>query len=127
MKKFDFSFLPLLTALTLAGSAMAHVALDYPVGGENFSVGDNVNIQWHIIVPHDQENWDLFFSPDGGVNWQPIQLDMPVSQLNHLWIVPPVVTEQGQVKIIQDNTGTDYEDISGDFPPKLLVIPDRNP
>jgi NAD(P)H-dependent FMN reductase len=30
--------------------------------------GANVNIQWHIAIFHNQENWDLYFSPDGGAN-----------------------------------------------------------
>ena len=125
MKKLSLWLFPLLTSLLLAGSATAHVALDFPVGGETFGVGDTVNIQWHVVVPHAQENWDLHFSPDGGANWEPIQLDMPVSQLSFLWIVPPVVTEQAQVRIVQDNTGTDYEDISGDFTIQDATTPEE--
>ena len=43
----------------------AHVGLDYPIGGENFQVGEVITIQWHIIQSHGPANWDLFFSENG--------------------------------------------------------------
>jgi hypothetical protein len=98
-----------------AGSVAAHVELDYPIGGETFVAGETVNIQWHIVIMHNQENWDLYFSPDGGENWEVIQLDLPTSQLNYQWTVPQIATENAQVRIVQDNGGRDYDDISGDF------------
>ena len=115
MKKAGISFLTLLTSLFIAGSTAAHVALDYPAGGETFTAGETVDIQWHILIPHDQENWDLYFSPDGGTNWETIQLDLPVSQLNYQWTVPELATEQARIKIYMDNTVGSYEDASGDF------------
>ncbi len=115
MKKAGISSLTLLASLFVAGSAAAHVALDYPIGGETFTAGETVDIQWHILIPHDQENWDLYFSPDSGANWETIQLNLPISQLNYQWIVPELATEQARIKIYMDNTGSDYEDVSGDF------------
>ena len=84
-----------LAFIILVSSANAHVVLDFPTGGETFTAGDTINIQWHIQIPHTQENWDLFFSSDGGITWQVIQLDINTSILNYLWEVPRVATQQG--------------------------------
>ncbi len=115
MKKVGLLFFPLLTSLILAGGAAAHVQLDYPVGGETFVAGEIVDIQWHIVISHPQENWDLYFSYDGGATWEVIQLDLLPSELNYQWTVPQAVTEQARIRIYMDNTGEDYENISGDF------------
>ena len=74
--KFRFWLLSLLTFLILAGNILAHVQLDYPTGGETFTAGEIISIHWHVEIPHNQLNWDLYFSPDGGGSWQIIQLDM---------------------------------------------------
>jgi hypothetical protein len=115
MKKVSLSFLTLLISLMSAGGVAAHVQLDYPVGGETFVAGETVNIQWHIVIMHNQENWDLYFSPDGGENLEVIQLDLPSSQLNYQWTVPQIATENAQVRIVMDNIGGNYEGISGHF------------
>lgn len=93
----------------------AHVGLDYPRGGESFNVGETVTIQWHVIIAHDQQNWDLFFSSDGGANWTSILSDIPVEQTSYDWTVPDMQTDQGRIKIVMDNNGFDYEDSSTDF------------
>lgn len=93
----------------------AHVGLDYPRGGESFNVGETVTIQWHVIIAHDQQNWDLFFSSDGGANWTSILSDIPVEQTSYDWTVPDMQTDQGRIKIVMDNNGFDYEDSSADF------------
>jgi hypothetical protein len=115
MMKVCFTFFPLLISLIVVDCTVAHVVLDYPVGGETFVIGDNVNIQWHISISHNQENWDLYFSDDGGANWEAIQLDLHPAQLSYQWIVPQLATEQARIKIYMDNTGGDYDDISADF------------
>jgi hypothetical protein len=93
----------------------AHVALDYPEGGEIFSPGEVIQIKWHILIEHEQNNWDLAYSTDGGANWVPIVTDIPVSQLEYDWTLPDQVSEHAQVKVIQDNVGTDYEAVSPEF------------
>ena len=93
----------------------AHVYLDYPYGGETFMANTIINIEWHIAIPHEQLNWDLFFSVDGGETWQPIQYDLPVSQLSYSWVVPSIATSQARISIIQDNVDMDYQDESIDF------------
>ncbi|MCH6574039.1 MAG: DUF1565 domain-containing protein, partial [Bacteroidetes bacterium] len=111
-----------LVIILLISSAKAHVVIDFPVGGETFAAGDTINIQWHIQIQHNLQNWDLSFSPDGGITWQVIQLDLDPSVLNYLWIVPRVETQQGRIKIYMDNVGTDYQDVSGDFTIEVIPI-----
>ena len=101
----------------------AHVALDYPIGGETFIVNEPLTIQWHVVVPHNTLNWDLYYSPDGGVTWDTIQLDIPTSQLSYDWVVPDQPTAQGRVRVIQDNTDQNYLDISMNF----SILPNTNP
>jgi hypothetical protein len=131
MLKVSLSILSFLTYLLTTGSVEAHVQLDYPVGGETFVAGEEVNIQWSILIEHDQENWDLYFSPDGGINWEEIQMDMDISQLNYRWTVPQIATENARIRIIQDNTGNDYSDNSSEFivtdTPSSLELSGQNP
>lgn len=93
----------------------SHVNLIYPEGGEVFDPGEEVLIEWEEQIPHDTENWDLYFSDDGGVIWQELQLDIHPDTLHYLWIVPDNATTMGRIKVVQDNVGTDYEDASGNF------------
>jgi hypothetical protein len=113
---------PFTLALVLLNSLYAHVLLDYPNGGESFNSGETVTIEWHSLIMHIQEDWDLSFSPDGGVSWQPIQNNLPVSQNSYQWIVPEISTNNAKIRIIQDNSGTDYESISADFSITITVL-----
>jgi hypothetical protein len=115
MRTIGALLLASVIVISLTGGATAHVSLDYPVGGETFNAGETVEIQWHLVIPHEQENWDLHFSPDGGQTWENIRLNMPISQLSYQWTVPDLETDQARVRIIQDNVSTDYQDVSGDF------------
>jgi Secretion system C-terminal sorting domain len=115
MKKVILSFLTSLILLMFVGKVMAHVKLDYPNGGEIFVIGETVTVQWSVIIPHNQENWDLHFSPDGGQNWEEIELDLNLNQLDYEWIVPDILTGNARIRITMDNTGGDYDDTSSDF------------
>jgi|GEM_PF-756745 len=123
MKALAFRLILIISILNCSSKLLGHVALDYPVGGETYIQGQTVTIQWHIVAFHQQLNWDLYFSSDGGDNWQPIQLDIPVDSLSYTWLVPAVVTSQGRIKIFQDNVEHDYLDVSGDF----SIVPNTSP
>jgi hypothetical protein len=113
----------LITFLIVAlNSVKAHVELDYPVGGEILQPGQKVSIKWHISIPHNQENWDLYFSSDGGVNWESIALDIQDSKMEYEWIIPDIVTETGQVKVVMDNASVDYEEVSQNFSIRLNYL-----
>ena len=98
----------LVITILLGSSSMAHVKLNNPTGGEFFSPGDTVNIQWQELATHVTENFDLFFSPDGGVTWDVILLNIDPAQRDYNWVVPEVPTDKGTVRVVQDNEGTDY-------------------
>jgi hypothetical protein len=95
--------------------AVAHVNLIYPAGGESFSAGQEVEVEWEIVIPHDTENWDLYFSDDGGESWEVIALDISPELLTYNWLVPDEGTDAARVRVVQDNVGIDYEDESNNF------------
>jgi len=101
--------------LNFSNNLFAHVELDYPTGGETLTSGTAVTIQWHITISHITLNWDLLYSPDGGMTWEAIQMDIPPGELSFIWQVPAGFTNQARVSIIQDNEGQDYQDESMNF------------
>lgn len=103
--------------------AKAHVALDYPQGGETFIVGETITIQWHIVAAHATLNWDLYFSVDSGETWDTLQLDIPTSQLSYAWEVPDSLTTHARIRVIQDNEAQNYQDESMDF----TIVPNTSP
>jgi len=114
MKNIRYNFITLII-VSILGNLNAHVGLDYPKGGQTFYVGDTVEIKWQNIIIHNPIDWDLFFSSDGGGSWQSIQLNLPTTQFTYKWIVPNILTNSAQIRIIQDNVGADYESQSSNF------------
>jgi type IX secretion system substrate protein len=127
MRRMKIKITLMLLAMGLALQSMAHVALNYPVGGENFNSGETVTIIWTNLIPHGAANWDLYFSSDGGNTWSEIQLDIDNGTLTFDWTVPDVNTDQGVVRVVQDNAGMDYQHASLNFvisiasPPPTIV------
>jgi hypothetical protein len=115
MLKINLSIVLILTYLITVSETSAHVQLDFPQGGESFVTGETIKIEWHNVQKHDQIDFDLYFSSDGGANWEAIELSIDESQFSYFWTVPLIATETGRVKVIQDNTGRDYIGESGDF------------
>ena len=96
--------------------AEAHVALDFPVGGETFESGSTITVRWHAEIDHGPCNWDLYLSSDGGSTWQVIILDIPKEQTTYDWTVPQISTQQAEIRVVQDNqSGMPYDDYSGVF------------
>ncbi len=96
--------------------AEAHVGLDFPVGGETFEAGAVITIRWHAEIDHGPCNWDLYFSSNGGSTWQEIVIDLPKEQTTYDWMVPQIATQQGEIRVVQDNQNTiPYDDYSGVF------------
>jgi hypothetical protein len=93
----------------------AHVELDNPKGGETFTGGSAVTVQWHITISHVTLNWDLLISTDGGATWDFIQENIPAGESSFQWLVPNLNSTQIRISIIQDNEGQDYQDESNDF------------
>ncbi len=120
MKRSSILLIALLSSLILAGSAQAHVFLSYPKGGETFAAGEIIEIKWQVWENHSEHtDWDLFFSSDGGTNWEIIQLDIPKAPETYNrhfnWTVPEIVTEQALIRILMDGTEEPYDSIRGVF------------
>ena len=106
----------LLFTMVLAHHAVAHVSLTYPKGGEKFVPGASIAIQWKEVIDHGDNNWDIYYSLDGGEMWQEVALDIEASILEYMWTIPVAMTSKALVKVIQDNIGdASYEEVSGYF------------
>jgi hypothetical protein len=99
--------------------ARGHVGLDAPNGGEVLEVGSNFTMEWHILIAHSLQNWDLWYSTTGSSGpWTTIAMDVPAESpvvgVPHYfdWTVPDAVDASVWVRVRMDNTGTDYEDVS---------------
>lgn len=112
MKKY---LLVILFVFILPALANAHVELIQPKAGEEFMPAQTMNIEWNELVTHNTLNWDLYFSADGGATWTAIKTDISYGTTSYNWTVPETFTPHGQIKIVQDNEGFNYEDISGNF------------
>jgi len=96
--------------------ANAHAELTYPAGGETFRPGDMITIKWKELIDHGDNNWDLYFSSDGGKNWEEITLDIEEAVLEYNWQIPFKETTSARIKVVQDNTSdADYDSESGNF------------
>jgi len=94
----------------------AHVKLDNPNGGETFKPGSEITIKWSVSIDHGDNNWDLFYSVNGGDVWQEIEVDIDKSILEFVWKFPITETSRARIKVIQDNTDyPNYEDESANF------------
>lgn len=110
----------LLLGLALSGAtpARGHVQLDLPNGGEVLGVGSVYTVTWHIVIAHNLQDWDLWYSTDSGATWTSIATDLPPGDPSagsvHTfdWTVPNTPTTQGRVRVRMDNSGTDYFDES---------------
>ena len=118
MKRSLFPIIVLaITSLTAA--AQAHVRLIAPNGGEELQVGSVFTIEWTIVIGHNLQNWDLWYSTTGvGGPWIPIATNLPpgsgaVGSIHtYDWTVPDAVSDQVRIRVRMDNSGTDYEDRS---------------
>jgi hypothetical protein len=90
----------------------AHVELTYPEGGETLYSGDTITITWVQVQAHDVQNWELYFSPDGAETWQVISNNIAAGLREFDWVVPEEETTNGRIRVVQNNTETDYEDVS---------------
>lgn len=106
-----------LVPLLLGSTALAHVHLLLPTGGDVLESGSTSTISWQITVSHFQDNWDLYYSIDSGAGpWVPIAIDLPPgsqkqnSVHTYDWVVPDMEDDSVWVKIVMDNPGDNYDD-----------------
>ncbi|MBY5957554.1 T9SS type A sorting domain-containing protein [Membranicola marinus] len=111
----SIKFLFLIFSMMVTMSAMAHVNLKSPKGGETLDPGATVKIEWEETIAQVTQNWDLYFSTDGGKTYEALKLDINVKTLAYDWIVPSTATKEARIRVVEDNAGDDYSDESGDF------------
>ena len=104
-------------------SAQAHVNLTAPDGGEVLAAGSTIQIEWTVAIEHNLLNWDLWYSIEGPNGpWTVIEEDIAPgdgtagAQHAYDWLVPDAPSTRVRVRVRQDNSGGDYDDVSdGDF------------
>ena len=114
--KYSLYLLFILTFM-IGFALNANPVMDYPKGGEAFQAGQNIIIRWHIAIEHEQEDWDLYFSPDGGESWEIIAEDLPPNTMEYSWELPEINTSHAVIRILMDNVEgiMDYDDITPGF------------
>jgi len=135
------SSFPLLAGvLLLPAAASSHLKILSPNGGESFTAGEVVTIEWCINIAHTLENWDIWYSTevtdtftecdDQPGTWIGIVPNVPPTCTNggsnfcivppdpccmqYFWTVPELGSSTVKVRIRMDNAGTDYWDVSDD-------------
>jgi len=99
--------------LMVAGQAQAHVSLDYPNGGEKLDAGSVVQILWSDVISHGPATYDLWYSTTGQDGpWIAIESGLASGTFSFDWVVPDAPSNQVRLRVKQDNSGTDYFDIS---------------
>jgi hypothetical protein len=105
----------LLMGIVLSIQLKAHVELNYPEGGETYHPGDIITTTWTETIKHNTQDWDLFYSVDGGDSWIILKEGLALEARSYQWLIPDVPTTTAKIKVIQDNEGGDYERASQNF------------
>jgi len=108
-----------LLSLAIASTSFAHIRILSPNGGEVLEVGSTYAITWKIVIPHNQLNWDVFYSTASANGpWTTVALNLapgsPAVNSIHTynWTIPNAVNSTAWVRVIMDNAGTDYNDVN---------------
>ncbi|MET0463702.1 MAG: S8 family serine peptidase [Chitinophagaceae bacterium] len=77
----------------------------YPIGGEYFSAGDSLYINWDSYG-NPANTFSLQYSTDGGSTWPvTIEPNVAAGQRQFKWFVPPGNTSQARIRVVQNGTG----------------------
>ena len=115
MHRFQAIFFSLF--LCFSSFSFAHVSLVYPKGGEHFTPGQQINIQWQVEVDHGANTWELYFSLDKGLSWDTLLTGIKKSQLSYEWTIPDSLENKScRILVVQNNAiGSDYTSQCTDF------------
>lgn len=101
--------------------------LTYPFGGTRLAPGEPTAIQWDNWGGHGSSA-SLFFSPDGGITWQPIGTAGD-SDGQIQWTAPSQATQKALVKLVRNTDNV--TSLSAPFTivgvPNLTLTPDQCP
>ncbi len=102
-----------------ASLASAHVAVNSPNGGETFLAGQPIELEWRIVIEHNLQNWDLWYSTESNSgSWIEIAMDVAAGDSSagsihsFTWTAPDINDDSVWFRVRMDNTGTDYTDVS---------------
>ncbi len=110
-KVIQKALLASICLLLSTGAALAHVALDDPNGGEVLEVDSVHTVAWHDVVAHGPADYDLWYSTSGTDGpW--IEIISNLNSYTYDWTVPDTPSNQVRVRVQQDNSDTDYTDVS---------------
>ena len=87
----------LFIILIIISPVAAHVHLLNPNGGETYSAGEIIQIEWQEVIKHETLNWDILFSSDGGISWDTVKSNIPLSSMNYSWELPGISTQTGRI------------------------------
>ncbi len=108
-------------AVVAAGSsiAAAHVAVNSPNGGETFLAGQSIELEWRVVIQHNLQNWDLWYSTESNAgDWIEIAMDVAPGDSSagsihtFTWTAPDINDDTVWFRVRMDNSGTDYTDVS---------------
>lgn len=110
--------------------ASAHVRINSPNGGETFTVGEEITIEWEVLISHTTINWDLWYSNTGAAPWTEWSMDIPAVgsvgvgtiHTKMLTILPEFVGSQFRIRVRMDNVDgeIDYYDVTNST---MTVLP----
>jgi len=92
------------------GTSGPTVDVLYPDGGEQFAQGAPIVIRWHandVLMTGD--SIDLYFSDNGGMNWQPIAMNEP-NDGRYAWTVPNIDSAQCRVRVVARDLSVESAD-----------------
>lgn len=138
MRPPSFAVFLALAASLLPAAASGHIKIVSPNGGESFTAGEVVTIEWCINIAHTLQNWDIWYSTgvtdpftecaDQAGTWLGIIPNIPPTCTNggqnfcitpadpccmqYFWTVPNINSSTVKIRIRMDNSGTDYFDVS---------------
>ena len=110
-KKFGWGKLDLTNVVPNVDTVPPTVAVTRPNGGETFSIGSQDTIRWTASDNVAVTSIDLAYSPDNGLNWNPITTGLANSG-SYLWAVPNDPSTQALVRVTAHDTQNQTSDQS---------------
>jgi len=106
------TILILVTYFFISELLSAHVGIIFPSSGQSFNIGEQIIIEWEVLVDHGPGTYTLEYTTDGGNNWIEIITGLSQETLSYSWIIPEIQTSMGGIQIIQVNEiDNDYSSI----------------